>query len=155
MELPDATEPARDLAAERVRRNRHGASRLPEHPRCQMIEIRVRRDEDAGLDVAVRAEAPLDPPGGIAHELDPSLADGGPHLPGRRRPVLLGVEAGRKPEVTLAPRREPDLAADPRHPEGSDRIDLLVAPDHVPAALVREKRIGVDRPLAPDQRRGT
>src|SRR5262249_57158186 len=103
-------------------------------PGGQVLEVGEGRDEDAVLDAAVRAEPALDPPRGVADELDPSLADGFAHLPWRRRAVLLGVEAGRQPKVALAPRRKPDVATDARDAERPDRVHVVVASDHVPAA---------------------
>ena len=86
-------------------------------------------------------------------ELDPRLADRLAHLPGRRRPVLGGVEVLRQPEVALAAGRELDVAPDPQHLERPDRVALVVAADDVPAALVRQQRVGVDRALALDAAR--
>jgi len=71
----------------------------------------------------VRAEGALDPPGGVAADLDPRLALDLADLPVRRQPVRIGVEVVGQPEVALAPGGEADIAADPRDAE---RLDLVV-----------------------------
>ena len=94
---------------------------------------------------AVRA---LDPPGRVAGELDPGLADEVADLPRRPAAVGVDVEVGRDAEVALATRREADVAADPRDAERADVLPVQVLADHVPAAVVRQQPVGVQRPLA-------
>ena len=151
MSCRDATEAGGDLTAQRVGLERHRAAVEAEDPGGEVGEAGVRRDEDVVLHVPVRRPVrAFDPPGGIARELDPRLADGLAHLPGRRRPVLGGVELLRQPEVALAAGRELDVTPDPEHLERSDRVASVVAADDVPAALVRQERVRVDRALALD-----
>ncbi len=147
----DAAQAGGDLTAQRVGFERHCAAVEAEDPGGEVGEAGVRRDEDVVLHVSVRGPVrALDPPGGIARELDPRLADRLAHLPGRRRPVLRGIELLRQPEISLAAGRELDVAPDPEHLERPDRVTLVVAADDVPAALVRQERVGVDRALALD-----
>ncbi len=68
--------------------------------------------------------------------LDPRLADRLADLPRRAAAELLDVEVGRRAEVALAPRREPDLAADPRDAERADVLAVEVVADDVPDAVV-------------------
>ena len=103
-----------------------------------MLEAGIRRDEHVVLETTVLAIRPLDPPGGVPADRDARLADELAHLPHGRWPVILRVELRRQPEVPLAPRREANLAADPRHAERADLVRSVIAPDHVPASLVRE-----------------
>ena len=62
--------------------------------------------------------------------------------------MLLDVEVRRDPEVALAARREPDVAADARDLERARRAAIEVVTDDVPVALVETQRIRVHRSLA-------
>ena len=110
------------LAAQLVGLERNGAPVEPQHPGGEMLEIRVRGDEDVVLESPGAPEGALHPPGGVARELDSRFADDLAHLPRRRRPVRLRAELRGKAKVALPSRREADLAADPRDAE---RPDLL------------------------------
>src|SRR5262249_30240102 len=61
--------------------------------------------------------------------------------------VLVDVEVGRRAEVALAPRRKPDVAADPRDAEllAAPVVDVLA--DDVPDAVVGQERERVDAAL--------
>ena len=93
------------------------------------------------------AVRPLHPPGRVAGNLDPGLAGEVADLPGRSVPERLDVELGRKPEVALAPGREPDVAADARNAEGADVLSHEVLADDVPRTVVLEQCVRVDRPF--------
>jgi hypothetical protein len=149
MALDDSAEARRDCAAELGRLEWHGAAVESQDPGGEVGEVGVRRDEDAVLDLAVRLPiGALDPPGRVAGQLDACLACDLAHLPRRRRSVRGGLEVLREPEVALAAGRELDVLADAQHLERADRIASVIAPDDVPAALVRQERVGVERPLA-------
>ena len=107
----DAAQAAGDLAAQRVRLEWHRAAVEPQDPGGEVRESGVGRDEDVLLHAPVRRSVrALDPPGSVPGELDPRLADRLAHLPGRRRPMLGGVEVLWQPEVALAAGRELDVA---------------------------------------------
>src|SRR5581483_5211443 len=101
-----ATERGRDLAPQLVRLERDRAAVLLQHPRREPRQRRVLGDEDAVLEAAGGAVGALHPPGGLAGNLDARLADDGADLPRRTAAVGLDVELRRRPEVTLAARRE-------------------------------------------------
>ena len=71
-------------------------------------------------------------------------------LPRRPAAVLVDVEVRRDPEVPLTARGESDVTADARDAEGSDVLAVEILADHVPAAVVREEAVRIDRsfPLA-------
>src|SRR5438093_1026873 len=69
-------------------------------------------------------------------------------LPRRALTIVLGIEAFREPEVSLAACGEPNLAADPRHAERLDPVVVEVEPDDVPLAAVKEQRVRIERALA-------
>src|SRR6185437_5693912 len=54
----------------------------------------------------------------------------------------------RRAEVALAPRRELDVAADPRDAERADLLAVEVVADDVPEPVVAEERVGVQRSFA-------
>ncbi len=60
-------------------------------------------------------------------------------------PVLGRIEIRRRPKVALPARCEGDVAANPRDPERALVLTLEVTADHVPDAVVREQRVGVQR----------
>ena len=130
------------------RSERHGAAVLTQDPGGEPPEVRVGRDEDAVLDPAVAAVQTVDPPGRVAADLDPRLADGLADLPGRAEPVLVRVEAFGQPEIALAARREADVTADARDPERLHLVVVEVEADDVPLAPVEEERVRVHGSLA-------
>ena len=89
----------------------------------------------------------LDPPGGVAGDLDARLALDVADLPRRPAAVLVDVEVGRRAEVALAPRGEANVAADARDAELLPPLVVEVLADDVPDAVVGEQRERVDRPL--------
>ena len=149
MPLTDRTECLGDLAAELIRLDRDRAPVLPEHPGRELGERGVARDEHAVLQLACVTEGALDPPGGIPGELDACFALDVADLPRRAAAVLVDVEVGRDPEVTLAPRGESDVAADARDAEGPDVLPVEILADHVPAAVVREQPVRIDAFVRP------
>jgi hypothetical protein len=56
-------------------------------------------------------------------------------------------KSGGDAEVALAPRREADVAPDPRDAEGADVVAVEILADHVPDAVLRQQRVRVERPL--------
>src|SRR5206468_56581 len=112
-----------DLAAQVLGLARDRASVLTQNPRGEERQARVLGHEDAVLDLATAAVRALHPPGRVAADLDPRLADRIADLPGRPPAVLVDLELGRQAEVALAARREADLAADPGDPEGALVLD--------------------------------
>src|SRR5204862_5659367 len=108
-------------------------------------ELRERRvlghEHAAVLEAAGRSVRALHPPGGVAANLDPGLADEVADLPGRPAAELLDVEVGRSAEVALAARGEPDLAADPGDAERAQVLAVEVVPDDVPEAVVGKERV--------------
>ena len=103
----------------------------------------------AVLDAVPRPRVlPLHPPGGVRGDGDPCLALHVAELPLGASPELLDVEALRDAEVALAAGGEADLRADPRDAEALDDVVLEIEPDHVPGAVLRQKRVRVDGPLA-------
>ena len=148
--LDDAAEARRDAPAQLVRLERNGAAVESQDPGGEVREVGVRRDEDAVLDLAVRlAVRALDPPGRVA-----ARARCAPRR--RSRPSATGAAAGaRRPRSPSGSRKSRSRRvanlmslADAQHLEGADRVASVVAPDDVPAALVRQERVGVERPLA-------
>ena len=146
--LAHAAQARRGCAPELVRPDRRGAAVEAQDPRDEVSQIRIRCDEDAVLDPTVPTVRAFDPPGCVARELDPSLADDLAHLPRGRRPVILRLEGRRKAEVALTARGEADVAPDSRDAERADVVDVVVSPDHVPAAFVGKQGEGVERALA-------
>src|SRR6266511_43782 len=138
----------RDLAPELVGLDRNRAAILPEDPGGELREGRVLRDEDAVLQLAGGAEGALDPPRRVAGELDARLADQITDLPRRPTAVDIDVEVRRDAEVTFAPRGKADVTADARDAERADVLAVEVLADHVPAAVVRQQPVGIDRALA-------
>jgi hypothetical protein len=61
--------------------------------------------------------------------------------------VRVDVEVLGQAEVALAPRREADVAADARDPEGADRVTVEIEAHDVPGAAVAAECVGVERPL--------
>ena len=112
--VPVADEPQRPrhFAPELRRRGRRRAAILTQDPGCELAQVRVLGHEDAVLDATVLAVRPLDPPGRVVGDLDPRLAGEVADLPGRPVAVRLDLEFRRQPEVSLAARREADVAAD-------------------------------------------
>ena len=139
---------ARGLAPELVGLERDRASVLAQDPRRELLDGGVFGDEDAVLELSRVPEGAFHPPGRVACELDARLADEVADLPRRPAAVLVDVEVGRDPEVALASRGEANVAADPRDAEGADVLPVEVLSDHVPAAVVREQAVRVDRALA-------
>src|SRR5262249_30128521 len=137
----------RHLASQIVGLERDRAAVLAEDPRRELRERRVVRDEDAVLEVARPAERALDPPGRVTGQLDARLADEIADLPRRPAAVLIDVELGRDAEVTLAPRCETDVAADARDAECADVLTVEVLSDHVPAPVVGQQPVRIQRPL--------
>src|SRR5581483_2909967 len=90
----------------------------------------------------------LQPPRRVGRDLDPGLALDLPELPLGAAAVPLDVEVRRHAEVALAPRGVADVGADARDAEALDDAVVLVLPDHVPGAVLRQQRIRVQRPLA-------
>ena len=129
------------------RLERHGASVLAQHPRREQRDRRVLGDEDVVLEPARLAVRALDPPGGVAGDLDARLAGEVADLPRRPAAVLVDVEVGRRAEVALAPRGEADVAADARDAELLPPLVVEVLADDVPDAVVGEQRERVHRPL--------
>ena len=146
--LTDGPERLGDLAAELVRLDRDRAPVLPQHPGCELRERGVARDEHAVLQLTCVAECALDPPGGVPGELDARFALDVADLPRRPAAVLVDVEFGRDPEVPLTPRGESDVTADAGDAEGSDVLAVEILADHVPAAVVREQSVRIDRSFA-------
>ena len=129
------------------RRDRNRPAVLAQDPAHERLEARVLRDEDAVLDPPRAAVHALDPPRRVAPDLYARLAGRVADLPMGPSAVRLDVEVLGQPEVAFPPRRQPDLAPDPRDPEGPVRVAVVVAADHVPAAAVEEQGVRVDRPL--------
>src|SRR6266849_2065127 len=98
--------------------------------------------------MARAAECALDPPGRVARELDARFALAVADLPRCPAAVLVDLEFGRDPEVPLAARGESDVAPDAGDAEGSDVLAVEILADHVPAAVVREQSVRIDRALA-------
>jgi hypothetical protein len=130
------------------RRERHRTAVLAQDPGREQPQVRVFRDEDALVHAAVLAKLTLDPPGRVTADLDLRLALDRADLPRRAEAVLVRVEVLGQAEVALAPRRQPNVAADPGDAEGAHVVLVRVVPDHVPLAPVEEERVGVDRSLA-------
>src|SRR6266550_2020466 len=147
MALVHEVEIGAHLPSELRRRQRNRATVLAQDPGRELPEIRVVRDEDPVLDPAVTPEQAVDPPGRVARDLDLRLALLLADLPRRALAIVLGVEALGQAEVPFAPRGEPDLAPDPRHPERLDPFVFEVEADDVPLAAVEEERVGIDRAL--------
>ena len=145
MPLTYGTERLGDLTAELVGLDRDRAAVLPEHPGCELRERGVAGDEHAVLQLTRVAERALDPPSGVAGELDARFAHDVADLPRRPAAVLVDVEVGRDPEVPLTARGESDVTADAGDAEGSDVFAVEILADHVPAAVVREQAVRVDR----------
>ena len=145
--LLHGAERARDLAPQRRRLDRHGAPVLAQHPRGEQRDRRVLGDEDVVLETTGLAVGALDPPGGVARDLDPRLAGDVADLPRRPAAVLLDVEVGGRAEVALAPRGEANVAADARDAELLPALVVEVLADDVPDAVVGQKRERVHRPL--------
>src|SRR5205809_406650 len=76
----------------------------------------------------------LNPPRGVAGDLDARLAGDLADLPRRPAAVLVDVEVRRRPEVAFAPRGEADVAADARDAELLPPLVVEVLADHVPDA---------------------
>src|SRR5439155_25556177 len=94
------------------------------------------------------AERALDPPGRVARKLDARLADEVADLPWGTPAVDADVEVGRDAEVALTPGGEADVATDARHAERADVLPVEVLSDHVPAAVVGQQAVRIDRPFA-------
>ncbi len=148
MTVADGAERLGNLTPERIRFERDRAPVLPEDPRGELRQRGVTREEHPVFELARVAEGALDPPGRVAGELDPRFALDVADLPRRPAAVFVDVEVGRNPEVPLAARGEPDVAADARDAEGPDVLAVEILADHVPAAVVREQPVRVDRSLA-------
>src|SRR5919201_1909453 len=144
--LADRPQGPGHLAAQLLRRLRHRAAVLPQHPRREQRKAGVLGREDPVVDL--RPEGALDPPRGVARDLDPCLADRLADLPRRAPAVAVDVELRRQPKVTLAAGSEADLAPDARDAEGALVVRVEVLPDHVPRSRVLEERERVDGPLA-------
>src|SRR5262249_44006292 len=122
---------------------------LAQDPAREQRQRRVLGDEDAVLDAVARAVVdPLHPPGRVGRHLDPRLALDLAELPLGPAAERLDVELRRHAEVALAPGREADLGADARDPEALLELVVLILADHVPGAVLRQERVGVDRALA-------
>ena len=117
---------------------------LAQDPGSELRQRRVAGDEDAVLQLSGVAECALDPPRGVARELDPRLADDVADLPRRPAAVLVDVELRRNPEVAFATCREADVTPDPRNAERADVLAVEILADHVPAAVVGEEAVGID-----------
>ena len=102
--------------------------------------------------VALAAVGALDPPGGVGRDLDRGAADDVAELPFGAAAVVLDVELGRQPEVTLATRREADVGADARDAERADVVAVEIVADHVPRAVLGQQRVRVERPLLSSSR---
>ncbi len=142
----DGLEPLGDLVDQLRRRERPRASVLAQDPGRELLQVGVRRAEDVLLDLAA-ADGALDPPGGVRVELDLGLA-----LHVAELPALAAAERGRveivgRAEVALAAGGEPDVSAHARNPECAQVVAVEVEPDQVPGALLRQKRVRVDRAL--------
>ena len=146
--LADEPKAPRDLAPQLFGGLRHRSSVLAQHPGGQERQARVVGHEDAVLDATAVAVRPLDPPRGVAADLDSRLADRLADLPGRTSAVAVDVEIGRQAEVPLAAGREADLASDARDAEGALLAHVEVLADDVPGTCVLEERVRVDRALA-------
>ncbi len=112
MKITHRPERLGDLAAQLVWLERDRASVLPQDPRRELGGGRKVRDEDVVLEPARVPVGTVDPPGGVAGELDARLADDVPDLPGRPAAVPVDVEVDRDPEVAFATGCEADVAAD-------------------------------------------
>ncbi len=147
MALPCHVEAFRDELAQRLRLDGHGAAVLLQHPARELAEVRVLRREDAVLDRSALRERALDPPGGVARDLElrlpPRLAD----QPLGAVEELRDVELRREPEVALAAGREADLPADPRDAERALVLAVEILANDVPGAPVEVERERVERPL--------
>src|SRR5205823_11572304 len=138
---------ARNLAAELFRLERDGAAVLPQNPRRELGEGGEIGDEHAVFETAGVAVGALYPPRGVAAHLDACLADRLADLPGRASAKLLDIEIGGRAKVALAACCELDLSADARHAERADACAVEVLSDHVPAAVVLQEGIRVERAL--------
>src|ERR671922_949785 len=111
MALEHAREALLDLQDQFGRLERTGSTLLAQHPARQLFQVCIRRRQDAVLDPAA-PDHPLRPPRGLLVELDLRLADVVAPLPGLAAAKARGIDAFRGAEVTLAPRRETDVAVD-------------------------------------------
>ena len=164
----DAIEAGRHLVDELGRPERHGLAVEVEQPAREQAGVGERRLEDERAVVlvgggAVAARGALDEPGGGGRARGSSRSRRvSPSCHGARSRHCGRVELGRDAEVALAARREADVAADAREPEGADRVAIVVASDEVPLALAQEQAVGVhrarrllvgrDRPVREDDR---
>ena len=123
---------------------RHGAPVLAQHPRRELGDRRVLRDEDVVLDAAGAPIGAPHPPGCVSAHLDPRFADEVADLPLRPASELADVEVRRDPEVALAARCEPDVALDARDAEGAERVAVEIEAHDVPLAAVVEERVRVE-----------
>src|SRR5438034_5010605 len=146
--LLDEIEVRAHLAPQLRRRERHRPPILAQDPGRELPEVRVASDEDTVLDPPVATEQPVHPPRRVAGDLDLRLALRIADLPRRALTIVLGIEAFREPEVSLAACGEPNLAADPRHAERLYPVVVEVEPDDVPLAAVKEQRVRIERALA-------
>ena len=136
-------------AAQLGRLERDRATVLAEDPAGEQVRRGVLGREDVAVDaVALAAVGALDPPGGVRRDLDRGAADDVAELPVGAAAVVLDVELGRQPEVTLATGGEADVGADARDAERADVVAVEVVADHVPRAVLGQQRVGVERALA-------
>ncbi len=120
---------------------------LVQDPGGEPAEAGVLGHEHVPVDTAAVGEGALDEPGEVLGQLDPRLARDLTDLPRRAASVDGSVELLRNTKVTLAAGGEPDVGSDAGDTEGSLLFPVVIPPDHVPGAGVREEGVRVDRPL--------
>ncbi len=136
-----------DLLLQLVRLKRHCAAVLAQDPRRELVDGGVLRDELVVLERAGRAVRAPHPPRRVAAHLDTRRADDVADLPRRPAAVLLDIEVGRRAEVALAACRELDVSANARDAERADVLAVEIEADDVPASVVVEERVRVERAL--------
>src|SRR6266508_5374560 len=146
--LADRAERLGHLPAELVRLDGDRPSVLAEDPGSELRWRRILGDEDPVLELAGVSIRAFHPPGRVAGELDPGLAEDVADLPRRPAAVDVDVEVGRDPEIALAAGCEADVSANARDPERADVLAVEVLANHVPAAVVRQEPVRVEGALA-------